>query len=333
MTTVVRDGFHNAFTDLQYWQNTYWVSYRKGSDHATADGAAILASSVDRQRFQEVGRIKLPGDVRDPKMVPMSEEQMAVIFPVWIGGHQKRHLQQYVAFTRDGVNFDAPIPLFPPNHWLWRVVKAQDRYYGARYRFPKIKSEGAYVTELVVSDDMINWRTVSRIGDDAMQLGETGMHFMPDGELWTVTRRNNDPGTAILAIASPPYTQWEIKDLGRRIASPVIMEHNGSLHVAGRRSRQMDGDIAPAHLGPGVGIWKLDRAGLTPILFMPASGDCAYPGFIKDPEGRICFTYYSQHAYTDGVLEPQYALEPQPEGKTGRVLVPADVYFAELILD
>ena len=38
--TVVRDGWHNGFTDLQYWQGCYWVSYRKGTAHASADGEA-----------------------------------------------------------------------------------------------------------------------------------------------------------------------------------------------------------------------------------------------------------------------------------------------------
>ena len=58
-------------------------------------------------------------------------------------------------------------------------------------------------------------------------------------------------------------------------------------------------------------------------------GDCSYPGLIKDPEGRICMTYYSQHAYLMGV-------EPFPWQQWGpaeaKALIPSDVYFAELAL-
>ncbi|MHB0934782.1 MAG: hypothetical protein ACYDCO_06420 [Armatimonadota bacterium] len=35
--TVIRDGWHNAFTDLQFWQGCYWVSYRKGAAHTSMD--------------------------------------------------------------------------------------------------------------------------------------------------------------------------------------------------------------------------------------------------------------------------------------------------------
>jgi len=38
--TVVRDGMHNAFTDLKYWQESYWVSYRKADTHASGCSAS-----------------------------------------------------------------------------------------------------------------------------------------------------------------------------------------------------------------------------------------------------------------------------------------------------
>ena len=43
-TTVARDGLHNGFTDVQYWQSLYWVGYRKGRGHATLDGEAVVSA-------------------------------------------------------------------------------------------------------------------------------------------------------------------------------------------------------------------------------------------------------------------------------------------------
>ena len=40
--TVARDGMHNAFTDLQYWQGCYLVGYRKGASHVSMDGEAVV---------------------------------------------------------------------------------------------------------------------------------------------------------------------------------------------------------------------------------------------------------------------------------------------------
>ena len=39
LVTVTRDGMHNAFTDLIYWQGMYVVSYRKGAPLTTAIGS------------------------------------------------------------------------------------------------------------------------------------------------------------------------------------------------------------------------------------------------------------------------------------------------------
>lgn len=101
-TTVVRNGFHNGFTDVQEWQDLYWVSYRKGSGHMTFDSQAALSVSIDRRRFREAARIKLPGDNRDPKMFPMSPDKMAMTIPTWEGAHAADKLHQYITFSSDG---------------------------------------------------------------------------------------------------------------------------------------------------------------------------------------------------------------------------------------
>jgi hypothetical protein len=65
---------------------------------------------------------------------------------------------------------------------------------------------------------------------------------------------------------------------------------------------------------------------------IPATGDCSYPGLIKDPEGRVCLSYYSQHAYHMGVVPMPFRLEPTPPHDHGQLLASDDVYFAELDL-
>ena len=330
-TTVVRDGFHNAFTDLVYWQDAYWVSYRRGTGHVCNDAEAVLAVSSDRERFREMGRLRIAGDIRDPKMVVMSDDRLAVIAPSWLGRHSKRNLQQFVTFTEDGINFDKPTPILERNQWLWRVVKHGEKYYGAAYDFPVERDARPYILGLMVSNDMVHWDTVSRIADDSVSLGEAGLYFQSDGELWVVGRQNKD--NAVFAAAKPPYTHWETHDLGMLVHSPAILEHKGVVYLAGR----YNADVAKDELFPylsrmGLAIWRLERGKIKPVLHMPAAGDCAYPGFIVDPKGRVCMSYYSQHAYLDGTLPPPYRLDTEPKYDKGSLLSVADVYFAELDL-
>lgn len=332
--TVARDGWHNAFTDLQYWRGLYWVSYRRGAAHVSMDGEGVVSVSADGHRFRVASTVKVADDCRDPKILPMGEDRMAAYFPTWVGGSKRRRLQQYVAFTADGFSWSTPQPILDVNHWLWRVVPFGGKYYGACYRFwPERTDPRAYVTELMVSDDMIHWEKISRVGDDSMSLGESGMHFFPDGELWMVTRRNREPHTAVFSVAKPPYTSWENVDLGVLIHSPVILEHEGVLYVAGRRDAKMEGDSTHGLRSSwGVGVWRLDRGKVTPVLRIPATGDCAYPGLIKDPDGRICMSYYSQHAYDLGVLNRPCREGAKEQHAVGDLLGVADVYFAELEL-
>ena len=57
-------------------------------------------------------------------------------------------------------------------------------------------------------------------------------------------------------------------------------------------------------------VFRAVSAMLEPVLRIPASGDCGYCGLIKDPDGRVCIAYYSQHAYKLGVLPRR---EPTPD--------------------
>ena len=107
--TVARDGWHNAFTDLVYWQDSYWVGYRKGTNHASMDGEVVISVSMDRTRFREAARLKVPGDNRDPKLVIMGKDRLAAVFPTWVGGVAKRRIAQYVAFTPAAFVWDQPV--------------------------------------------------------------------------------------------------------------------------------------------------------------------------------------------------------------------------------
>jgi len=338
--TVVRDGQHNAFTDLQFWQDCYWVSYRKGAAHVSLDGEAVISVSVDRTRFREVAHLKVPGDNRDPKLVPMSDERMATIFPSWVGGHTRRHLQQYVSFTNDGFNWETPVPILEPHWWLWRVVKHEGRYYGTAYtyRHRTTGEERCNSTDFVVSDDMLHWERISQIGSDDLKLGEAGIHFQPDGEAWVVSRSGSAGQSSYFCTAKPPYTEWHINSLNTLIHAPVILEHEGSLYVSGRRNAEMEGDTSFPFLDRySLGVWRLQRddsgqGSVEPVLRIPAAGDCSYPGLIKDPQGRICLSYYSQHAYHMGVEPYPFRREAEAPYNTGGLLTPDDVYFAELEL-
>ncbi|MFP4029488.1 MAG: hypothetical protein ACLFWL_17015 [Candidatus Brocadiia bacterium] len=326
-TTVIRDGMHNAFTDLQYWQGCYWIGYRKGAGHVSMDGEAVVSVSADRRRFREVAHFHVPGDNRDPKLLPVDENRMAAYFPSWTRGVGPRDLQHYISFSPNGFDWEEPRPILEPRLWLWRIREHDGRYYGLVQNLQGDWSDGKkpHQLELIVSDDLVEWETLCRIGEE-YGLNESDIFWHEDGEAWIVARSVLKGNASFFCSAQPPYTEWEVSEMGPMVHAPVFLAHQGDLYVAGRSSPEKEGVRTFPFGGASLGLWRVERGGLEPVLRIPATGDCSYPGMIKDPEGRICMSYYSQHAYAMGVVEPPSGLS----GESGQRA--SDVYFAELEL-
>ncbi|MCA1810334.1 MAG: glycoside hydrolase [Lentisphaerae bacterium] len=338
LVTVTRDGMHNAFTDMIHWHDMYIVSYRKGAGHISGDGQAMVAVSSDRQRFTEVARVKVNGDTRDPKLVPMADGRLAMLTACWTEGVARRKLQQFICFSHDAFNWTQPQPICDPDQWLWRVRLHEGRYYGLQYGAMPGRSlqrnELERQHQLMISDDMLDWQSVARVGPTDRIIGESDIAFQDDGEAWIVVRSNGGNGNALFASARPPYTDWAVSELEGKIHAPVILRYRGAHYVAGRARL---GDMSMSDFAqPGqttTGVWRLEKGRVTPVLNLPAAGDCSYCGFIEDPEGRVCLSYYSQHAYIFGVENYAYRLNETLEGKNqGDRLSTADIYFAELEL-
>ena len=318
--TVVRDGMHNAFTDLQYWQGCYWVGYRKGAGHVSTDARAVVAVSADRTRFCEVAHLRVPGDNRDPKLLPIDDNRMAMYFPSWTRGVAARDLQQYITFTTNGVDWQPPVPILDPKLWLWRIRRHAGRYVGLVQNLQGDWADGRmpHQLDLMVSDDLMTWTKVARVGE-AAGLNESDIFWHDDGEAWIVSRSVVKREGSFFASAREPYVDWDVTEMTPMVHAPVFVHHEGELYVAGRCQPHTAGNPVFPWPGASVGLWRVTRGKLRPVLHIPAAGDCSYPGLLKDPEGRLCMTYYSQHAYVMGI-------ERYPQDTA----MPADVYFAEV---
>lgn len=333
-TTVVRDGMHNGFPDLQFWQGAYWTSYRKGAGHTSMDARAVISVSHDRSRFTEMATARVKGDVRDPKLLPVDEDCLAMYFPSWIDGSGceerdgKRYckpVQQFITFSDNGHDWQRPRPILDPCLWLWRIRKHAGRYYGLiqNLKDAYVGDKPPHQLDLAVSEDLLQWETIARIGDG---LNESDIVWRPDGEAWIVSRTVKG-SRSVFASAQPPYTEWRTVDMAPMVHAPVMLEHEGQLFVAGRSRPGSEGITDAPFQGSALSVWRVGRGTLEPVLRIPASGDCAYAGLIKDPEGRICISYYSQHAYTLGVI-PRRQPTPDMENPGGE----SDIFFAEIEL-
>ena len=160
--TVVRDGMHNAFTTMVHWQGACWIAYRKGERHSDPTGQIAVSMSGDRRRWREAARLKVAGDNRDPLFVAMSGDRLALLFPnepnCLRTGEADPFIEQWIAFSNDGFNWESPRRILETRHHLFRVRRHDGLYYGLDcYREEKLRR-----LELWTSPDLLNWTRLCR---------------------------------------------------------------------------------------------------------------------------------------------------------------------------
>ena len=322
--TIIRNGRHNAFTDLCFWRGAYWLTFRLGSAHVSPDGEVVVMRSTNLEEWSQVVILKTRGDDRDPKFCPI-ENRLYVYFGTWLpkpeGWPDKDFgpLVTHVCFTDDGTQWSKPIEAYEWNHWLWRVRFHDRVFYAAAYgwNIPTVKSKS--FLDLLISQDGLKWRKLSSIAGENDQPDETDLFFQPSSELWCIARSARVPDHSLFYWSKPPYRHWEGVDLKITVHCPVFCESNRQLYVAGRRQTDAPWRPQPTPAG-NTGIFAVQKNKVEPVFALSSDGDAAYPGLISREPGRLIISYYSQHAYLSGVVK---ALAPYP----------SDVFMAEIAIE
>lgn len=323
--TIVRDGWHNAFTDLCFWRDAYWLTYRRGSAHISHDGEIIVMRSEDLRRWRKFASLKTAGDDRDPKLCAV-KDRLYVYFGTWLPKPEEwpdkyyGPLVTHVSFTNDGFNWSNPIRVYEENHWLWRVRYHDGIFYSPAYGWSDPGEKHRSFLDLLVSDDGLHWKKHSRIAETGDQSNEADLLFREDDETWCIARSSRSPDHSLFYHSKPPYREWKRINLKVTIHCPILFKCGDKILVAGRR--RIESPWIPQHMPAGnTGIFTVKERGIVePFFALPSCGDAAYPGVLPSGRDRFIVSYYSQHAYLSGVINA-----PSP-------LNAADIYIAEISL-
>ncbi len=275
---------HNAFTDLVRYRDTWYCSFREGTAHVSNDGALRIISSVDGKEWEPTSLIKSPtGDLRDPKLTITPANQLMLTAAEAIRKGDNTTHQSLVWFSDDGKKWSEPTKIGDPDYWLWRTTwhegVAYSLGYGCRPNNPTVR--------LYKSDNGKSFDVVEKTLYGEGSPNESSMVFLPDHRCYCLLRRDGQPASALLGRSSPPYRDWEWKDLGVKIGGPrLIRLPNGQFLAAVRLS---DGGVRTA-------LCSLDpEAGkLIEILKLPSGGDTSYAGLVWHDE-LLWMSYYSSH--------------------------------------
>jgi hypothetical protein len=304
--TVVNDGRHNAFTDLLYWRDRFWLAYVSSPSHfASKRSRVVILKSTDAKTWEGTAELSGNGeDIRDPKLAVINDR--LVLYALLNKRFDPEPYRTITTCGNDGVNWSSFADVTPEGWLLGRpVTQDQDTWFAPAHRI----DHGMAV--LLRSQDGVNWDIHGTIksGDRA---DETAVLFLPDGHMLAASRveagggifGHPDAGTEI-SSARAPYQSWI--SLGRskvtRLDGPALVHHNGHVYAIGRLQPKVAGPFQ--WQGSALGrkrcaIFCVEEniGELIHLVDLPSAGDTSYPGAVM-VENKLFISYYTNDIRRD----------------------------------
>lgn len=275
---------HNAFTDLTYFKGRFICAFREARRHVSTDGKLRVLASKDGKKWQSLALLEDPkADLRDPKLTVTPKGELMLTSAA---AYRERDNQSPVPhdsiayFSKDGVQWSAPVKIGDPNFWLWRANWHKDKAYMIGYE--TMSRNG--VTRLYQSNDGRTFQTVVPALHTENYTNESSIQFLTDGTAFCLLRRDGGTKTALWGTAKPPYTQWHWTDLGVRIGGPQFLRIPDGRWIGVVRLHSPTEHTAIVEIS---GTIKELEA-------LPSKGDSSYAGMVWR-KGELWISYYSSH--------------------------------------
>ncbi len=279
---LVADGRHNAFTALARWRDEYWLAFRSGTDHNSADGDIVVMRSADAEKWTEAFRLNVLPDDRDPQFL-VTPKRLFLYDQAMKG----RELTCFVTYTDDGKTWSKPEPVYEPRFILWKPCTHEGRHYAAAHKKDETSGGRGREVHLVVSEDGLAWRKISTIREGNWE-SETTLLFGSKGHLTAFLRQKYGSPTCEILEADPPYTEWKPRPAGvTHLSGHSAHTFRGVTYLI---SRTMEYPTRKS----GTMIYTYPDGKLHPYCELPSGGDCAYAEAVQVGE-EMLVSYYSSH--------------------------------------
>jgi hypothetical protein len=286
-------GKHNAFTDLLWFKDQWYCTFREGDAHIGGEGKLRVLTSPDGKTWTSVALLTESGiDLRDPKISETPDGRLMMLAGGSVyEGKKLLSRQPRVSFSSDGgKTWALPQRVLAEGDWLWRLTWHKGRAYGISYREDR--------ATLFSTADGTSYDRVAdlKVPD---RPNEATVRFTADDKMVILIRREAGDKHGWVGTSAAPYTTWSWADIPHRLGGPnFLILPTGEMWAAGRAYGEKSTNVLARFSLPNH---------YTPVLTFPSGGDCSYPGMdVRD--GVLFMSYYSSH-----------------EGKT-------NIYFAEVKL-
>lgn len=294
LTKIWSDAKHNALTDLIYYKNRWFCTFRESTKHVYGrNGTIRVITSDEGNLWESCAHLKETGtDLRDPKLSITPEGILMLL----VGGtiyKSKKYIsrQSRVAFSEDGKKWTPFQLIVEPHEWLWRVTWHKGKAYGASYSYSNIENKfDEWNIKLFESADGLNYKIITD-WPISEHPNETTLHFLEDDQMLAFVRRDGPTDKrAWMGVSQPPYQNWQWHPTHDYLGGPnFIILPDKRMFAAGRILV-----LSPYGYFAKTVLAELTLFDFKPLVFLPSFGDCSYPGLVYH-EGILWMSYYSSH--------------------------------------
>lgn len=289
---------HSAFTDLIYYKNAFYCSFREGSGHVPGtDGVVRILRSKDGKSWQDLGSITYDGmDLRDPKLSVTPDNRLMII----IGGSKYVNGKllgrtPMVSFF-DGKHISKPVMVnidksfVSWGDWIWRVTWHKGIGYAVDYQIGPDERRGPTKAFIVKTTDGIKYEKVAELAVDGFA-NESTIRFEKNGDMVVMVRRELGDTFGVIAKSSYPYQNWNYNKMNYRLGGPNFLLYKNYIVGISR--------IHAKEIHTGLIIGKED-GNFKEVAKFPSSGDNSYAGMVI-LKGNLWVSYYSSHEGKSGI--------------------------------
>lgn len=274
-------GKHNAFTDLCFFNQRYYLVFRQASTHHSKDGVLRIMSSIQGKKWRTVAVLtNSVADLRDGKLSVTPDGKLQLLAAAAFHDKTRQAYQSYLWQSIDGKSWSEPQAVGDANYWLWRLSWLDDQAYAVAYKCGADRHIRLYQQNPAGLFDV----AAARIYSEGYA-NEAALLFDHQRVAWCLLRKDPDHGQ--LGKALPPYTQWSWSDIGCRIGGPqaVFTESGQMLAVV----RLYDGKVRTSLVSLDLNSCKLSE-----LVALPSGGDTSYAGMVLQ-QNHLMISYYSSH--------------------------------------
>lgn len=288
---------HQAFTDLVFFDNQFFLVFRESDKHAFGiNGVIKLYNSKDGEQWTLVKEINVEGvDLRDPKFSVNKDKLMLYIHGLTfqdkkvIGSSDYKSRYSENKGWGDLINVTLMNSMSDPQKsntngaWPWRVTWFNNKAYSIAYNLTGI-------FDLYQSDDGgIVFNKINSLTGILNNPTEATLRINSNGEFYVLARTNN--GRAIIGRSTNPNEGWDwfgeipIVNFG---GPNFLFTINDKMLISGRD----EGKVI-------LGTYDVNEKIYKKLLTFKSDGDCGYPGMvIKDD--TLWISYYSSNDSDNG---------------------------------